>query len=198
MNWEKVFGSKRDPRSYGEYVVRQAPDRRHAVVFDPGMEWRMGCCEHSFRLIDSKKSVVEPFQELSTPIQRAWWTPDSRIVGVSVMARVDAMLFFHLQRREYALLQCSAYMLRARLDSRGVRVDMDPSQFRGIFGGTKFKPPRSMFFAFSSLRWRPAPAEWKLGPELRDLPYYKWLPPPSQELRSYARKHGLSLPPPRR
>lgn len=197
MKWEKVFGCKADPRSYGEYIVRRSPDRGHAVVFDPGIEWRMGCCEHDFRLIDAKNSVVEPFRELETVSQTAWWTPDSRIVGVAVQGG-SILLFFHLKRRRYALLGFGAYMLRARLNAAGARIDMDPSQFRGIFGGTRFAPPRSMFFPFSSLRWRPAPAKWELGRECRRLPRYEWLPPPSKELLAYARKQGLSLPPPRR
>lgn len=194
MDWERIFGAKADPRSYGEYAVRRSPDRRHALVFDPGFEWRMGCCEHAFRLIDAKGAVVEAFKELDTVCQQAWWTPDSRIAGVSVLGG-SRLLFYHLRRREYALLGFGAYLLRARTTSRGVWVDMDPSQFRGVFAGTPYRPPRRLFFPFSSLRWKPAPARWGFKrAELKDLPHYRWLPPPCKELRAFARKQGLDFP----
>jgi hypothetical protein len=153
----------------------------------------MGCCEHRFLLIDSKRTVVEPFKDLDTVFQKAWWTPDSRAVGAAVRGG-SVLLFYRIKRREYALLGFGAYMLRARVASRGVRVDMDPTQFRGLFGDTQFKPPRSMFFPFAALRWKPAPAEWQLGSnDTCGLPHYRWLPPPSPALKAHARKNGLSF-----
>lgn len=41
MRWEKVFGCKADPRSYGVYVKKASPDRRRILAFDPGFEYSM-------------------------------------------------------------------------------------------------------------------------------------------------------------
>ena len=40
MNWEKTF-DPRNPRSYGEYPQKPTPDKKHILVFDPGIEFRM-------------------------------------------------------------------------------------------------------------------------------------------------------------
>ena len=194
MQWKKIFGVGRDPRSYGEYVKKAAPDRRHMMVFDPGLEVRMMCCEHGFRLIDARAAVTETFQGLASPMQEAWWSPNSRIVAVPVLERTDCLLLFDLSRRRYSVILFSSYQQKAKVTCRGVRIGVDPGQFREVFG-EGFRPPDDTVFPFSSLRWMDAPDKtpWNLGPALRGAPRALWRPPPSREMRAYARKQGISL-----
>jgi hypothetical protein len=165
------------------------------VVFEPGIEFAMNWYHHQFRLVDSSKAVVQAFQGLVSPLQLAWWSPDSRIAAVPITNHNDGLLLLDVKRRRYSLILFNAHQTTAAVTSRGVRVSVDRGQFEAIFG-KRFPPPRDVFFQFASLRWFAAPESgaWKLGSALRTAPQPRWEPPPSKEMRAYAKELGISLP----
>jgi hypothetical protein len=192
--WSRIFGFAKDPRSYGQYVTSPSPDGRFMLVFEPGIEFAMMRCQHAFRLVDSNRTVVQAFQGLVSPMQRAWWSPDSRIVAVPIDDRKGGLLLFDVTRQRYSLIPFSSYQETAVVTSTGVRTSVDRSQFEAIFG-KEFRPPRDVLFRFAALRWFAAPetGAWKLSSAFRSAPQARWQPPPSKEMRAYAKKHGIGL-----
>ena len=192
--WAKVFGFPKDPRSYGEYVKRPSPNKRLLLVFEPGDEYAMMRYQHEFRLVDAKKALIQVFQGLVSPMQCAWWSPDSRIVAVSVDDPNGGLLLYNVKRRRYSLVHFNSYQEKAHITSTSVKIAVDQSEFEAIFG-KEFRPPRDVSFRFAALRWFPAPevGAWKLGAAFRCAPKAKWQPPPSKAMRAYAKEHGIEL-----
>jgi hypothetical protein len=192
MNWEKIFGP-RDPRSYGEYVKKPSPDKTHILVFDPGIEVRMMMSVYQFRLINAASGVVEAFEGLEGAMQDAWWTSDSTMVAIPVSDRRDGLLLFRVHSKRYSFVPFNSYQQTARLTTRGVWIAPDLKEFRGWFGD-QFRPPDPIHFPFASLRWFPVVEKWKnLDTAVRVAPPLRWLPPPSKELKAYARKKGITV-----
>ena len=192
MKWEKIFGAKRDPRSYGVYVKKPSPDGRYILVFDPGIEVSMMCGVYHFRLINAAGEVVEAFQGLECSMQDAGWTSDSRMVAVPVCDRRDCLLLFHPAKQQYSVVPFNSYQQEAELTTRGVWIGPDLKEFRGWFGD-QFRPPDPVYFPFASLRWFPVAEKWNLAAALRVAPPVPWLPPPSKELKAYAKKKGITI-----
>jgi hypothetical protein len=146
---------------------------------------------YQFRLVDAHRAVVEEFRGLTAQEQRAWWTPDSRIVAIPA----DGLLLYELHRRRYSVVPFDIFQNELEMGVAGIRVSVSRKEFVAWFGD-KFQPPRPVSFRFASLHWFPAPAtgKWKLGPALRSAPRLRWLPPPSKELRAYAKAQGITLP----
>jgi len=192
FNWKKIFGAKPDPRSYGVYVKKASPDRKHLMVFDPGDEVSMMRYLFQFRLIDAKGTVAEAFEGLYSPMQGAWWSGDSRVAAVPVSDDIDCLLLLHLPKRRYSVVPFNSYQMRARVTSRGVWVCVDLQEFRAWFG-REFRPPDDTYLPFASLRWFPVQEKWDLNAAIRSAPRIRWTPPPSRELKAYARKNGITL-----
>jgi len=192
--WAKIFGFPRDPRSYGKYVKRPSPNSKNMVVFEPGIEYAMMRYRHEFRLVDSSKTLVQAFHGLASPMQNAWWSPDSRVVAIPIDEPLEGLLLFNVNLQQYSLLLFSAYQQNAEVTSTGVRISVDRSQFIAVFGN-EFQPPHDVSILFANLRWFAAPetGAWKLGAAFRSAPKVRWQPPPSKEMRAYAKKHGIKL-----
>lgn len=192
MDWEKVFGFKKNPASYGKYVRKYSPDRRRILVFDPGLEVSMMRYEFAFRLIEPDGTVLESFRELSSPLQFAWWSADSRIVAVPAIAQAySCLLLFNPSRRLYAVIRSDPYLETPSVSPRGARIGVDPEQFHWIFGD-ELRPPDPVSFPFSSLTWAPPPATWRIDPVIRRAVAPWWHS--KEQMKAYAKKQGLSLP----
>ena len=191
MRWAKIFGFK-NPASYGVYVKKASPDKKHLMVFEPGEEVSMMRYLHQFRLIDPKGTVTEAFKGLAGPMQCAWWTRDSRIVAVPVSDRLDGLLLFHVKKRRYSVVQFNSYQQKPKLTSRGVWICVVLREFRAWFGD-QFRTPDDLYIPFTSLHWFPATEKWDLNPAIRRAPRLRWQPPPSTELKRYAKKNGITL-----
>lgn len=193
MDWEKIFGPERDPQSYGKYVKKASPDKRYILVFDPGIEVSMMCSVYQFRLIDRKQTVVEAFEGLDAAMQAAWWSRDSRLAAVPISDSRSGLLLFRPGGRRFTFVPFNSYQQKARLTTRGVWIAPDLKEFRAWFGD-QFRPPDPVFFPFASLRWFPVVPKWKnLPAAARVAPPLRWLPPPSKELKAYARKNRITL-----
>jgi len=192
--WSKVFGFPKAPHSYGKYVAKASPNKKWSVVFEPGIEYAMMRFQHEFRLVDPHKKVIEAFCGLASPVQRAWWSPDSKIVGVPVDDPNGGLLLYDVKRRRYSLIPFNPYQETATMTSTSVRIGVDRREFEAVFG-TEFRPPRDLTFRFTTLRWFAVPetGALKLIEAYRSAPKPKWLPPPSKEMRAYAKAHGIQL-----
>ena len=156
MRWERIFGFKAAPGSLGKYVSKPSPDLKFRLVFEPGDEVSMMRYVYQFRLIDAKDTVVQAFKGLASPVQTAWWTPDSRIVAVPLLEKSDCLLLFNVKNREHAVIHFSVYQSDAAFTSRSVRIGVNLREFKATFGDD-FEPPGDTVFPFASLDWRPAP-----------------------------------------
>ncbi len=194
MKWANIFGFEKDPRSYGKYVKKPSPDRKHTLVFDPGMEVSMMRYVHECRLIDEKKNVVQDFKGLTCPVQFAWWTPDSRIVAFPTNEGAG-LLLYKVNLRKFSVCFFSSFQQDLKLTARGMTISVNRREFEGWFG-KEFDPPNDNVLSFSGLQWFDAPDKgpWKLGFAVKAAPRLKWDPPPSKELRAYARKNRITLP----
>ncbi len=192
--WAKVFGFPADARSHGRYATFRAPSRGLVLAFEPGDEYAMMRYQHQFRLVDSKRSVLQAFAGLVSPIQFAWWSPESRIVGIAVEDPFGGLLLYDVVKRRYSLVRFDSYNETAKVTATSVRIGVDADEFRAVFGD-EFKPPRSTSFRLSSLTWFAVPEKgpWKLRTAFRKAPKAKWEPPPSKALRDYAKKLGITL-----
>jgi hypothetical protein len=141
-----------------------------------------------FRLVDKERAVLQAFKGLSTPVQSAWWTPDSRIIAVPLYE--GALLLYHAGKGRYSLIRFSAYQQTARLSNAGAWIRFEPREFSAVFG-REFKPPEPTLFKFHSLAWVPAPAgEWRLT-GIRKAPQVEWEPSP--EMARAARRRGVTI-----
>lgn len=187
FGWVKIFGEKPDACSYGKYVTKTSPSRKLILAFDPGGEYSMMRYSYSFRLIDREGNVLEKFFGLSSPVQSARWSPDSRFAGVPTD---EGLLLLNADRRMFSAVRFDPYNERARLTNSSVVIKADPAAWRSAFG-TRFKPPRPSSIRFSALAWEPVPEKWNLGPAVRRAPRIYWVP--SGELRAYAKKNRIKL-----
>ena len=192
--WAKVFGFPKHPQSFGKYVKLTSPDSVLAVVFEPGVECSMMRYSHEFRLVNRDREIVQEFKGMSSPVQEAWWAPDSRVVGVPISDPVCGLLLYDAARRRYSMARFSPYEERVKVTSSSIRIGVDLQEFKAVFGDG-FKPPRECSVRFSALRWSAVPEKgaWKLYTALRSAPKLKWQPPPSKEMIAYAREQGIEL-----
>jgi hypothetical protein len=192
--WAKVFGFPKDPSSYGKYWKRPSPDRAFTLVFEPGIEYAMMRYAHQFRLVDSSKRVVQAFHGLMSPMQLACWSPDSRIVAISISDPEEGLLLLDVRRQKFSLICYNVYQQIPSVTSAGVRIRMDRDQFIAIFEDV-IPVPGDVSIRFAALRWLAAPkaGPWKLDAALRAAPNAYWQPPRTKALRAYAKEHGIIL-----
>lgn len=192
--WAKIFGIPMDPRSYGAYVKRPSPNKEFLVVFEPGVEYAMMRYQHEFRLLDSSKILVQAFHGLASPIQNAWWSPDSRIVAVPIDDPKGGLLLFDVKRQRYSLNHFNSYQETTKVTCTSVRIGVERREFEAVFG-KEFRPPSDVSFRFATLRWVTAPetGDWKLGTAFRSAPKARWQLPPSKAMKAYAKEHGIKL-----
>jgi len=178
--WAKLFGFAPDGRSYGKYIAHPSPDRAHRVVFEPGIEYAMMRYAHQFRLVDGRRTVVQPFRGLEAPMQMAWWTPDSRIVAVPIDNGKGGLLLYEVKRRRFSLVLMSPHQQNPALTRTTLAVSVDEPQYHMLFGDEVGVTPPCLF-RLSALSWFPAPAEgpWKLREAFRAAPDAPWLPAPA-------------------
>jgi hypothetical protein len=190
--WAKVFGFPKHPQSFGAYVRCASPDGKHALAFEPGLEYSMMRYQHQFRLVDPSKNVVQAFAGLFSAVQLAWWSPDSRIVAVPVDDQYGGLLLYDVRRKLYSLARFSPYEETVTVSSAGLRIAADRREFEAAFG-TEFPPPPEIAIQFKALRWFPPPGKgpWKLREAFRSAPKAKWTP--SREMKAYARRNGIEL-----
>lgn len=187
-----MFGFPKDPCPYGEYVKHTSPDGKYILVFEPGLEYSMMRYQHQFRLVTSAKNLVQAFRGLASQMQRAWWSPDSRVVAIPVDDRNGGLLLYEIKRNRYSLVRFDPYQETVRVSSAGVRIGVERREFEAVFG-KEFPPPPELFLRFAALRWFAVPETglWKLREAFRSAPRVRWSP--SKEMRAYAKTQGIEL-----